>query len=66
MIDYATVSVEEAALTGMASAVHAAAKPGTMAVTDQHGKELTWSELNGKPTSSLTIFSHWVSAGTMA
>ena len=40
MTDYATVSVEEAALTGMACAVHAAAKPGAMAVTDQHGKEL--------------------------
>ena len=56
MTDYATVSVEEAALTGMASAVHAAAKPGTMAVTDQHGKVLTWSELNGKANQLANYF----------
>lgn len=56
MTDYATVSVEEAALTGMASAVHAAVKPGTMAVTDQHGKVLTWSELNGKANQLANYF----------
>ena len=56
MTDYATVSVEEAALTGMASAVHAAVKPGTMAVTDQHGKVLTWSELNGTANQLANYF----------
>ena len=56
MTDYATVSVEEAALTGMASAVHAAVKPEKMAVTDQHGKVLTWSELNGKTNQLANYF----------
>ena len=56
MTDYATVSVELAALTGMATAVHAAIKPEKMAVTDQHGKVLTWSELNGKANQLARYF----------
>ena len=48
MIDYNSISVEEAAVTGMAIAVHTAKKPGKMAVADQHGKALTWSMLNGR------------------
>ena len=56
MTDYATVSVEQAALTGMATAVHAAIKPAKMAVTDQHGKVLTWSELNGKANQLARYF----------
>ena len=46
MTNYATMPVEEAALVGMAAAVHAASKPEVIAVRDEQGGELTWAELN--------------------
>jgi long-chain acyl-CoA synthetase len=48
MTDYAEIAVEEAAITGMAVAVHAARKPDTLAVVDQKGQNLTWGELNAR------------------
>ncbi len=48
MTNYADVTVEEAALSGMAVAVHAANKPDAIAVVDQKGNSLTWHELNAR------------------
>ena len=48
MTNYAEIPVEEAALSGMAIAVHAARKPNDIAVTDQKQQSLTWHELNAK------------------
>ena len=48
MTNYAEIPVEEAALSGMAIAVHAARKPNDIAVTDQKQQTLTWHELNAK------------------
>ena len=45
MTNYAEVPVEEAALTGMAVAVHAAIKPEATSVVDQQG-EYNWDYLN--------------------
>ncbi len=48
MIDYAAVPIEEAALTGMALAVHAAQRPHDFAIADQHGQSLSWFEFNAE------------------
>ncbi len=56
MTDYAEIPVEEAALSGMAIAVHAANRPDVMAVTDQKGNSLTWSELNARANQ---LASYW-------
>lgn len=48
MTNYAELAVEEAALTGMAVAVHAALKPDDIAVVDQKGNSLSWHELNAR------------------
>ena len=58
MTNYAEVSVEQACLTGMAVAVHAAKKPDVVAVTDQKGQQLTWAELNGKANQVARYLHH--------
>lgn len=46
MTEYKDVPLEEAALSGMALAVHAAQRPDDFAIADQHGQQLTWFEFN--------------------
>lgn len=48
MTNYAEITVEEAALTGMAIAAHAANKPDGIAVIDQQQQRLNWYEFNAK------------------
>ena len=60
MTNYAEVTVEEAALVGMAAAVHAAVKPEVTAVTDLQGNSLTWRQLNDQ---SNQLASYWRSCG---
>ena len=47
-INYAAVAVEEAALSGMAVAVHAARNPAQLAVIDQQGQALSWAVFNAR------------------
>ena len=60
MTNYADVPVEEAALNGMAIAVHAAAKASRPAVTDMQGNSLTWGELNDQANQ---LASYWREQG---
>ena len=60
MTDYAEMPIEQAALSGMAIAAHAARKPNRTAVTDQKDQSLTWSQLNSQANQ---LVNYWRSLG---
>ena len=45
-MSYSNISLDEAAIQGMAVASHAANRPEAVAARDQFGQQLTWNELN--------------------
>ena len=55
-MDYKKLSIEDAAVQGMAVASHAASRPNDIAVRDMLGGQITWQELNSAANKLANFF----------
>ena len=55
-MDYKKLSLEDAAVQGMAVASHAASRPNDIAVRDMLGGQITWQELNSAANKLANFF----------
>lgn len=55
-MNYNNISLNEAAIQGMAVASHAASRPDSIAVRDQIGQSINWIELNSKANQLARLF----------
>ena len=55
-MDYKKLSIEDAAVKGLAVASHAASRPNDIAVRDMLGGQITWQELNSAANKLANFF----------